>query len=318
MILALSFKSYVTKPRRCCCAFASSATPSASTAHNQYGRPVTATLHWHSELTALSSIVHAGDTRGTDTLLRRETVITPTGPEVVPLISGNALRGRLRRVGEELLRDTLQLEGSLPLSAAYALRNGGSLHKTGSEPLSGRRRAEIRTLVPQIGVFGCATGGTIIDGCLQVGKVVPHVSETAHLTGVPSPTSAFDLVQMEEYTHADDLHHHTAPTPDSAETDPPNRGNQMRYAVETFPAGTRFSTHFRLARATDLQIAFFTHVLATFTATGQIGGRLAIGHGRVHVTTRTELVAGQYEDLDWRNHLTSRRDTILTALQELR
>lgn len=284
---------------------------------------MTATVHWAAELTALSSIVHAGDTRGTDTLLRRETVATSDGLEVIPIISGNALRGRLRRTGEELLRDALDLEGTLTLAAAYALRNGGSLHKSVGEPLSGRRRAEIRALIPQIGVFGCASGGTIIDGTLQVGKVVPHVIETQQLTGVPATVSAFDLVQMESYSHLDDLHHHNSPSTAPAgagggHLDSEDGGNQMRYAVETFPAGTRFSTYFRLDRASDLQLAFFADILATYALSGRLGGRLAIGHGRVSLDTSSELVAGWYEPLDWRSHLSDRRADVVAALQELR
>lgn len=282
---------------------------------------MTATVHWAGELTARSSIVHAGDTRGTATLLRRETIATPQGLELIPLISGNAVRGRLRRIGEELLRDTLELEGTLPLTAAYALRNGGSLHKSGGNPLSGRRRAEIRTLVPQIGVFGCAASGTIIDGCLQVGKAIPHVSETEHITGIESDVSAFDLVQLETYSHTDDLNDHAAPTLDPAtvdDTGPADDSNQMRYSIETFPAGTRFSTHFRLDRATDLQIAFFTDILTTFAATGRLGGRLAIGHGLISLDTQTEIVGGWYEPLDWRHHLLDQRADIIDALRELR
>ena len=110
-------------------------------------------------------------------LLRREMVLTPAGtPLHVPIVSGNGLRGRLRRIGEELLRDVLQYEQQLPLSAAHALRGGGSLAKTTGEPLSGRRLHTLRELIPQVGVFGCAAGGRIIDGCLQVGKVVPHLA----------------------------------------------------------------------------------------------------------------------------------------------
>ena len=40
---------------------------------------MTATIHWAVELTALSSIVHAGTTHGTDTLLRREHITTADG-----------------------------------------------------------------------------------------------------------------------------------------------------------------------------------------------------------------------------------------------
>ena len=102
------------------------------------------------------------------------------------MISGNTFRGRLRRVGEELLREALAYDGLLPAGVAHALRGGGALTKTGREPLSGARLARLRQLVPQLGVFGGAGGGSIIDGSLIVHKVIPHVRETAHITGVES------------------------------------------------------------------------------------------------------------------------------------
>lgn len=278
---------------------------------------MTATIHWAVELTAVSSIVHAGNTHGTDTLLRREHITTPAGDTIlIPIISGNSFRGRLRRVAEELLRDVLQLEGQIPLPAAYALRNGGSLYKTGREPLTGRRRAAIRELVPLIGVFGCAAGSTIIDGALEVGKVVPHATETRHLTGVAPPGSVFDLVQLEEYSHTDDLTDHTGPH--IARDDDVDAGNQMRYAVETFPAGSTLSSYLRLTRASDHQIAFFTDVLRTFARFGQLGGRRAIGHGRCTVETSEELVTGSFDsDHDWRAVALDRRADVLDALASL-
>jgi CRISPR type IV-associated protein Csf2 len=157
------------------------------------------TVIWTGTLTAVSSIVHGGDTRGTITLLHREVVVQPDGrPVFVPVISGNAFRGRLRRIGEELLRDTLRYEGELPLSVAHALRGGGALAKTPGTPLSGRRLAALRDLVPHVGVFGCAGGGRIVDGCLQVGKVMPFLAETAHILGDDhGQLPSFDSTQLE-------------------------------------------------------------------------------------------------------------------------
>lgn len=157
------------------------------------------TVSWTGTLTATSSIAHGGETRGTITLLRREIVVQPDGrPIHVPVISGNSFRGRLRRIGEELLRDTLHYETQLPLTVAHALRGGGSLAKTSGTPLSGQRLHDLRALVPQVGVFGCAGGGRIVDGCLQIGKVVPHVAETTHITGgITQQTPAFDATQIE-------------------------------------------------------------------------------------------------------------------------
>ena len=298
------------------------------------------TVRWAGTLTATSSISHGGQTRGTITLLRRELVVQPDGrPVHVPILSGNAFRGRLRRLGEELLRDTLSYEGQLPLAAAHALRGGGALAKTSAAPLSGQRLADLRALVPQVGVFGCAGGGRIVDGCLQTGKVVPYLAETAHILPDQHPRlPAFDATQIETYVRADDTSAHrfadaltsrritvdetgeprldelhpTAPSDEPCDT-----ALLMLYRVETFPAGTRFGAWLRLDRATDLELAFSTDVLAAFTVDGRLGGRAAIGHGQVRSELTRTILAGQETPVDWRAHLLENRVAALTALEAL-
>lgn len=44
-------------------------------------------------------------------------------------------------------------------------------------------------------MFGCTAGAALIDGCLEVGEVVPQTGKTAPMTGVASQLSVFDLVQ---------------------------------------------------------------------------------------------------------------------------
>ena len=142
---------------------------------------MTATIRWAGTVTAVSSIAHGGQQLGTTTLLRREKMLLADGRiDYVPVISGNTFRGWLRRVGEDLLREQLRYDGQLSLTAAHALRGGGALAKTSGRALAGQRLATLRSLVPQIGVFGCAAGGSVVNGCLQVGKVVPLVTEVAH------------------------------------------------------------------------------------------------------------------------------------------
>ena len=289
------------------------------------------TTRWDGTLTALSSIAHGGETRGTITLLRRELISAPNGDLVhVPIVSGNTLRGRLRRVGEELLRDAVGYEGLLHPAAAHALRGGGSLAKTGHEPLSGSRLQQLRELVPQIGVFGAAGGGTIINGALDVGKVVPHLSETTHITGVPTTRSAFTGTQLEAYTRQDDGDGHdfagviTASETgagllfdDTGRPEPVLRGsNQMLFHIETFPAGTMFSTWIRLRRPSPLEMAFFLEVLDNFRDDGRLGGRVGIGHGQVRVSLSADATTPQ--DLpDWRTVVDQNRAEILNALQGL-
>src|ERR1035437_5897472 len=170
------------------------------------------TINWTGTLTATSSIAHGGETRGTITLLRRELVALPDGRLVhLPIISGNSLRGRLRRIGEELLRDVLCYEGQLSPAAAHALRGGGSLAKTAGEPLSGNRLQTLRNLVPQVGVFGAAGGGCIIDGALDVRTRrprVPHFTGPTHLPGSLAHRPACEATQLESYTRQDDTATH--------------------------------------------------------------------------------------------------------------
>jgi hypothetical protein len=290
------------------------------------------TTQWEGTLTALSSIAHGGETRGTITLLRRELVCSSSGELVhVPIVSGNTLRGRLRRLGEELLRDAVGYEGLLHPAAAHALRGGGSLAKTGHEPLSGNRLQQLRDLVPQIGVFGAAGGGTIINGALDVGKVVPHLSETSHITGVTTTRSAFTGTQLEAYTRQDDSDGHDFAgviTPvdtgaellfdDTGRPEPVLRGgNQMLFHIETFPAGTTFSTWLRLRRPSPLEMAFFLEVLDTFHSDGRLGGRVGIGHGQVRADLTVDVPPATEELPDWRAVLDQNRSEILTALQGL-
>lgn len=278
------------------------------------------TVTWTGTISALSSITHGGETRGTITLLRREQVIQPDGRAVlVPVISGNSVRGVLRRTGELLLRDTLGYEGQLPLAAAHALRAGGSLAKVSGEPLSGNRLQRVRDLIPQVGVFGCAAGGRIVDGCLQVGKLLPHVAECAHLFPVQPPAlAAAEATQLESYTRRDDADAHDFPG--SRCPDDPPRGQDgpdtllMTYRVETFPIGTRFQAWLRLTRATGLEVAFFTDVLAAFSTAGRLGGRAAVGHGMISADLRADPPVLPGPLPDWRAHLTARRAEAMDAL----
>lgn len=276
------------------------------------------TVTWSGKITALSSIHHAGETRGTVTLLRREKVVLPDGQVVdVPVISGNTFRGRLRRIGEELLREVLRYEGQIAPAAAHALRGGGSLAKTGREPLSGARLAQLRRLIPQIGVFGAAAGGAIIDGALTVHKVIPIVRETQHITGIPSAKTITQLTQLETYTRQDD-----GDTRDLSWIGDSQVGRewvsspQMLFRLETFPAGTVFHTGVQLRRGTPVEIGFFQEVWAEFVLRGCLGGRIGLGHGRIEVDLKSDRDL-RLDECDWRAEIADVRDAAVDALKEL-
>lgn len=274
---------------------------------------------WDLSITARSPISHRAETIGTTATLRRMKVIAPDGTvDLVPVVSGNSLRGVLRRLGEELLRDVLDYEGLLPLPVAHALRNGGAITRTTAEPVTGRRLRELRALVPQLSVFGGAVGASPIDGCLRVGHVVPVIEEARPLLRGHYPNllpTRLDVEALESYSHLDD-------PANAAASDTAGMGDVhspvsllMRYEVETITAGTRFESWVHLDRGSDLDHAFLTDVLGEYVRRGWLGGRVGIGHGDV-ATTITPDPAGA-AGFDWRAHLAEHRDAALALLQSL-
>ena len=274
----------------------------------------TVSARWDLDITARAPIAHRGDTVGTTALLRRMKIVQPDGTfELVPVISGNSLRGVLRRIGEELLREVLAYDGLLPLHVAHLLRNGGSITKSTAEPMTGRRLHEFRNLIPQVSVFGGAIGSAPISGCLRVGHVLPLISEATPALRYEyehALPSGFDVLSLESYSHSDDPSLGLDTTAEPSGTSP-----LMRFDIETFAPGTRFESWVQLDRGSALDHAFTVDVLTEFTRRGWLGGRTASGHGQI--TTHIDPEPAADTTADWKSTLTARRDEAIAALLAL-
>ncbi|MFE0750861.1 RAMP superfamily CRISPR-associated protein [Gordonia sp. NPDC058843] len=275
------------------------------------------------DITATTSIVHRDDTRNAasiQSLFRREKVLTPAGEvAVVPIISGNAWRGILRRTGETLLAEVLDYDGQLTPAAAHLLRNGGFLRKSTRE-MTPEQERELKTLVPLIGLFGGAANGRVMSGKLVVSKVVPVTADTLHLLptpppdGVAIPASVHTVLGQESTSHSNDLSD-TNPTVDG-ET---GEGfSPIRLDTETLIAGTRLSGQIRLTHATPVEYALLADILEHFATHGHLGGRTAAGHGRIHATLNPIITSGTaLSGVDWRAAVAARRDAAIIALTNL-
>lgn len=282
------------------------------------------TVHFDIDVLARSSIVHREDytSAGTDnfTLFRREKIISAAGDLVqVPVVSGSSFRGVLRRIGEELTAAVLQYEESLPVPAAHLLSNGGRLAKS-ARPMTDESERRLKSLIPQIAVFGGAASGRILSGLLTVGKVLPEFCELAHILPRPTtaPLPAVLGVAEESFSHLSDHRRGTGAAPgfDSDDTSSP----LGRFAVETLPAGTRLQTWVRLTNATDAQVAFVTDILGVFADRGHLGGRIAAGHGRITAAITPTVLRGALPDpttTDWSAQLAQHRQEALAALAEI-
>lgn len=295
------------------------------------------TIHrWEGTATAVSSIVHGGDALGTITYLRREAFLTPQGRLNIPVLSGNGLRGILRDIGARLTWEALG-EPDLPLPVLHALWSGGALVKAKSKPLTGQRLADLRRMVPHVGVFGAAGGGRILDSILDVGKMVPLCAETAHLIpahlNTPGPYPPMhDLLQIERYSTLPGLEQPATTvtaTPGTGDQDPADLADPstseglMRYGAETFVVGSRFHTWFALRHPTAQELGFFTDVLTTYLAAPHIGGKSARGHGRLSLDLTASpdptspaptAPTGNTASSDWTAFGGASVDDVITAL----
>ena len=274
------------------------------------------------DITATTSIVHRDDTRNAtsiQSLFRREKVLTPTGEvAVVPIISGNAWRGILRRTGETLLAEVLDYAGQLTPAAAHLLRNGGFLRKSTRE-MTPEQERELKNLVPLIGLFGGAANARVMSGKLVVSKVVPVTADTLHLLptappDAPIPGSVHTILGQESTSHSNDL-------PDTGATVDGETGegfSPIRLDTETLIAGTRLSGQIRLTHATPVEYALLADILEHFAAHGHLGGRTAAGHGRIHATLTPTITAGTApNDVEWRAIVAAGRDASIAALNTL-
>lgn len=275
------------------------------------------------DITATTSIVHRDDTRNNasiESLFRREKVLTPAGEvAVVPIISGNAWRGILRRTGETLLAEVLDYAGQLTPAAAHLLRNGGFLRKSTRE-MTPEHERELKTLVPLIGLFGGAANARVMSGKLVVSKVVPVTADTLHLLPTPPPpdaaipASVHTILGQESTSHSNDL-----PAAGASVDGETGEGfSPIRLDTETLIAGTRLSGQIRLTHATPVEYALLADILEQFATTGHLGGRTAAGHGRIHATLTPAITAGTpAADLDWRGVVAAGRVDAIAALNTL-
>ncbi|HCZ47722.1 MAG TPA: hypothetical protein DCZ11_01815 [Gammaproteobacteria bacterium] len=300
-------------------------------------------------VTALAPISHLGSQRGgTVTTLNRQKYVQPDGTvEEVPIITGNSLRGQLRDAGMRAMLEAAGLKVDLP--EFQLLFSGGMLTRadagSGINVRVGDYR-RLRELVPLLSVLGGAVSGQIMGGKLEVGQFIPICRETAHLLppqavegGAVLP-SVYDYLQVIEFTRRDDVKGEayrelmapqTVALLEEGDTarkrDVNEQAVQMRYGTEAFAAGTRFWHELHLRLATDLEREALWSALAAYAERSTLGGKSAIGLGRVRYdyrqVTLQAAIAGDAQAVSFAvgsrylAHLREHRDEIAEILHRM-
>ena len=195
----------------------------------------------------------------------------------LPVFSGNAIRGILRRLVMRDMCERLEYEVRGP-KLHHALFTGGVLEGTDESAgfIDLAFRTGLRDAVPALALFGSAVGNQMITGCLRVDHAIPICKEYAALLGhVDDPRkehSVRTFTDVSFSTRRDDLR---------AERGADEQAQQMKIEFEVFISGTAFNHSFTLSYANELEAACLGQAIALWASMPYIGGKSSSGYGHV-------------------------------------
>ena len=259
-----------------------------------------------------SPLAHTDRQIETISRFRRETMWIDGQPVEVPVVSGNAIRGYLRRAVARRICELIELpERSLSQRGFCLLFSGGTLEGTDWAFRVDSVHALIE-LLPHLLVFGCSYGSRLVPGHLFVDRAEPACRELQHLphhqqhpayTGLDPVPSISDLLAELPYSRRDDR---------AWELGDDQSPQQMRYELEVLVPGTRLVHGVTLGVDNELARGALAAAIRVATTWNVLGGRGAAGHGHFRWTLERDTANWPIEK--WEQHTRSRAQEIRALL----
>lgn len=248
----------------------------------------------------------------------------------VPSYSGNAFRGQLRRtlMFDYLVRigiiDKLSDEEWANLNCKteeetatkkgisaklyYMLFSGGALTSGSRYNELGKKR-EMRKMCPPLSLLGTAIGDQIPEGKMKSAIFLPICKELADYTGIESDLSFYDMLQDVFYTRRDDLKSKDFNITDGSKHD---NAVQMKYEMQCLSAGTILTGDIVIENSNSIEEGCFAAGIERFKECPYIGGKSAIGHGKVEILN-DELPSSQL----YYDYLKKNKEEMATWIREV-
>lgn len=240
------------------------------------------------KVTALSPISHGAFTDGIDMgniMEFRKMAMARNGKHIqIPVISGNAFRGIMRRLLAREFFEVLDIKNQLidkEHDRLYAiLANGGALGKDVDARIDPAAIRELREKLPLLSVFGAACYRYILQGMFSCGFLELCCKEAG----------SGELPISELLSEIGEAHHVDKTIFDSDKNDM----KPMPYTTEVVVKGAEFTGYIEFVpHATESERSAIYHGLKLINF---IGGKSARGYGRVKVECDCELDDKPYMD----------------------
>lgn len=232
-------------------------------------------------------------------------IFVPKSIDYVPTISGNSIRGLLRRI---VMHDFCKVVGIEKLSPKmyHWLFTGGTISKgegNGFEDIG--RREELIRMCPMLGLFGSAVGNQTIQGDLKVGQARLKCIENGN-----GDLSYHDQIEVVFGTRLDSskLENDIQIEGEDTET------HQMKYEYEVYSVGCEFEHSFGCTTTNPLVLSAFGRMIRLFVEHGYIVAKSSVGHGEIDLSElydAYENVDGISAQVDYLEYLRNNANKIL-------
>jgi len=235
------------------------------------------------KVTALTPVIHFDDkTGGIIRTFKREHILYDGDTEQVPVYSGNAFRGILRRQAMyDYLKHLDITDEKIIDKLYYMLFSGGALTSGARYNEVGERR-RMQQLCPPLALLGCAIGSQIPEGKAKGFRLKTVCKENEEFTGVPSEISCWDLVKIDFQTRRDDLKSGQADLISDEKKDrEKDQAVQMFYKFETLITGAKLVGKIYILFPTEIEMSCLAATLERFKEVPYIGGMSSKGFGEI-------------------------------------
>jgi len=223
----------------------------------------------------------------------------------IPFISGNSIRGILRRI---VMKDFCEITGIKKMNKKvyHQLFTGGTItDSTAYEDID--KREELIKTCPAIGLFGSAIGNMTIEGDMKVGMAFPKCKELK--TGKNSFWNLIDIIFQ--------TRHDSSKTEKDIEiVEIAKEVNQMKYEYEVFLPGTEFNHSFVLISNNELIESCFYRMLKLFINNNYICGISGVGNGEIDLTNLLDFIEDK-KDKVYLDYLDKNKDEIKKKIEEV-